>query len=329
MAELNVKKYNKDIDELFELMEQDMISLPLMINLIHDEIIRNCNIEKTHYKVLFDHIKRRVINKHMDYDLYDGEENINWNEMPGIKKRIWTKIVDCYNEDCSYETTLTSVGRMVMSHPTTAKYAVWLGMYIGDAVISVYEGDIDVGLSDKLYSIFDENEIVYKGFVQKTHQFELSIIAEGTLDESGELLHPFEPDTVDIFIGMYDDVTYDALTDESKQAMLNNYNIPLVLEKSFASAYRGNPIFTHDILKIAILDPDMNEKGFLYVTNVLMGESVVSLVLRQEGEFTYNPEDTQFTANMGSILIHSEFNDDLERALTNYILTNENNSEES
>ncbi len=327
MAEFNKTKY-KDIDEIFEMMEQDMISLPLMINLIHDEIIRKYCISATNHKILFNHIKRRVITKHMDYDIYDGEENINWDDMPGMKKRIWTQIVDCYNNDCSYETTLTQVGNMVMSYQASAKYAIWLGMYIGDATISVYDGDIDLGLSEKLYSIFDENEVVYKGYVDRTRQFELSTIPEGTVSEEGEIINAFDPETIDVFTHMYDDITLDSLDDEGRKNLLEHYNVPPVLEKSFECAYRGNPIFTRDILKVAILDPNMNEKGFLYITNVLMGETVVSLVLKQEGEFEFKETDIEIASNMGSILFHPEFNDDYERALTNYIFNNENNAEE-
>jgi hypothetical protein len=329
MAEFNKTKYNPDIDEFFEMMEADMIALPLMIELIHDEIVRKYHIAKVNHKVLFDHIKRRVITKHMDFDIYDGEENINWNDIPGMKKRIWTKIVDCYNEELTYEETLTEVGQMVLSYPAASKYAIWLGMYIGDATIDVYDGDIDVGLTDKLYSMFDENEVLYRGYVQRSRQFELSTIPEGTIDEEGNIIDAFNPDSVDIFVHMYDDITVDSLPEEAQKEMFKHYNIPPVLEKSFAAAYRGNAIFTRDILKVAILDPNMNEKGFLYITNVLMGETVVSLVLKQEGEFEFEETDIEIASNMGSILFHPEFNDDYERALTNYIFNNENNIEES
>lgn len=328
MAEFNKTKYNPDIDEFFEMMEADMISLPLMIELIHDEIIGRYNIARINHKVLFNHIKRRVITKHMDFDIYDGEEHINWDDMPGMKKRIWTKIVDCYNEELAYEETLTEVGQMVLSYPAALKYAIWLGMYIGDATINVYEGNIDVGLTDKLYSIFDENEIVYRGYVQKSRQFELSTIPEGTIDEEGHIIDAFAPDSVDMFVHMYDDITVDSLPEEVQKEMFKHYNIPPVLEKSFIAVYRGNAIFTRDILKVAIFDSNRNKKGFLYITNVLMGETVVSLVLKQEGEFEFEETDIEVASNMGPILFHPEFNDDYERALTNYIFNNENNIKE-
>jgi hypothetical protein len=124
-------------------------------------------------------------------------------------------------------------------------------------------------------------------------------------------------------------ITVDSLPEEAQKEMFKHYNIPPVLEKSFAAAYRGNAIFTRDILKVAILDPNMNEKGFLYITNVLMGETVVSLVLKKEGEFEFEETDIEIASNIGSILFHPEFNDDYERALTNYIFNNENNIEES
>lgn len=322
MAQFKKNQYNDKIDELFEALEEDMIALPLMIDIIHGQLCGEEGITGDDAKTFFKHVHRYVINKHMNFDIYDGEAHIDWDEIPEMKYRIWNKIVECYRNKVFYDDALSEVGKMVISYPAAQKYLLWLGMYIGDALISVYDGDTDLGLEEKLYGALDNAEIVYRGFVPHNHQYELSIDPEGTIDEDGNIVNGFVPDSVDVFIGSYDNLDWNAMEDSGKEELVKKFNIPPFLVDAFASTYRGNPIFTRDLLQIEFLDANMEVKGTIWVTNIQMGDTMVSLILRRSNDFTYTEEDSQFVVNLGPLVAHPEFEDDYDRALSNYILEN-------
>lgn len=322
MAQFNKNQYNDKIDVLFEELEEDMIALPLMIDIIYGQLCEEEAIAEEDKKSFFKHVHRYVITKHMDFELYDGEEHINWDEIPEMKYRIWNKIVECYRNKMFYDDAISEVGKMVISYTAAQKYLLWLGMYIGDALISVYDGDTDLGLEEKLYGALDNAEVVYRGFVPRNQQYELSIDPEGTIDEDGNIINGFVPESVDVFIGSYDNLIWDAMEDSGKEALISKFNIPPFLVDAFAEVYRGNPIFTRDLLQIDFFDESMEIKGTLWVTNIQLGDTMMSLVLRKSGEFTYTETDHQFVVNMGSLMFNPDFEDDYERALSALILEN-------
>ena len=318
----NYKNLKNNIREGFSAYMEDGYCLPIIVGAVQEDIV-------TCYKVkdgrerneLKTYVRSKIIDLYIKEKEYPFEDKIDWTKCFGLKKQIWTHFVKSYfNNEDGDEAMVKLTEKIKTNIPS--EYAVWIGLYISEAMGDVFYGDNDPYINEMLYSIFDNFPSVYRGTVIGREGFSLSPVPDGNLDDEGNLIEEFDPETVDIFMDMYDDIADVLMPKELKKSLIQTYQIPKFLERTFMDVWRGTMIFTRDIIVVSIFDDYNNEKGTVVLTHVPMGEHILTLILENEDNLNIDEEPNQIAMNIGTLYQHPEFADAYEKALSAAILEN-------
>ena len=225
----NYKKLKNNIREGFSAYMEDGYCLPIIVGAVQEDIV-------TCYKVkdgrerneLKTYVRSKIIDLYIKERKYPFEDKIDWTKCFGLKKQIWTHFVKSYfNNEDGDEAMVKLTEKIKTNIPS--EYAVWIGLYISEAMGDVFYGDNDPYINEMLYSIFDNFPSVYRGTVIGREGFSLSPVPDGNLDDEGNLIEEFDPETVDVFMDMYDDVAdFDVI---NKQAPFSPNNLVLAIQQ--------------------------------------------------------------------------------------------------
>ena len=312
-----LKKYIKDQYDIYIL---GGYCLPVLIGMTQDDIIDAYEVKNAEdIKGLKTFVRTQIIDIHIAQEHYEYEHRIDWTKCPGIKKQIWTDLIKAYYNMEVGETAMFKLTDKI-ADKIPAEYSIYVGLYISDAMGDIFYGINDPYLEDMFFGIFDKNPDVYRGIVYGTEEYSMSSDPEGTINENNEINAVFDPETVDMFMHMYDNMDYDTMPQEMRKSMMQTYQIPPYLERTFAEVWRGTMIFTRDILVVTVFDENENIKGNIVMTHVLMGDKILTLVLDNKENVVICENDEQFVLNLGPLTSHPELADAYEQALANVIL---------
>lgn len=312
-----LKKYIKDQYDLYSLGEY---CLPIMIGMTQDDVIEAYEIQnEDDLNGIKTFVRSKMIDIHAEQQLYEYENKIDWAKCPGLKKEIWTDLVDAYFNMEVGETAMLRITDKI-ADKVPADFSIYVGLYISDAMGDTFYGINDPYLEIMFYDMVDNCPEVYRGNVYKTDGYSTSPDPDGVLNEEGEIAGAFDPETVDVFMHIYDSMDYDTMPPEMRKSIMKTYEIPDYLERTFSEVWRGTMIFTRDILVVTVFDENENIKGNVIITHVLMGEHILRLVLENKDNISINETDDQFTLNIGPLSQHPEFADAFEQSLSKAIL---------
>lgn len=312
-----LKKYIQDQYDLYSLGEY---CLPVMIGMTQDDIIGAYEIKnEDDLNGIKTFVRSKMIDIHAEQQLYEYENKIDWEKCPGLKKEIWTYLVDAYFNMEVGETAMLKITDKI-ADKVPADFSIYVGLYISDAMGDTFYGINDPYLERMFYDMVDNCPNVYRGNVYQTDGYATSPDPDGVLNEEGEIAGAFDPESVDVFMKMYDSMDYDTMPVEMRKSIMKTYEIPNYLERTFSEVWRGTMIFTRDILVITVFDENEDIKGNVILTHVLMGEHILRLVLENKNNISINETDDQFTLNIGPLSQHPEFEDAFEQALTAAIM---------
>ena len=312
-----LKKYIKDQYDLYSLGEY---CLPVMIGMTQDDIIGAYEIKnEDDLNGIKTFVRSKMIDIHAEQQLYEYENKIDWEKCPGLKKEIWTYLVDAYFNMEVGETAMLKITDKI-ANKVPADFSIYVGLYISDAMGDTFYGINDPYLERMFYDMVDNCPNVYRGNIYQTNGYSTSPDPDGVLNEEGEIAGAFDPESVDVFMKIYDSMDYDTMPIEMRKSIMETYEIPDYLERTFADVWRGTMIFTRDILVVTVFDENEQLKGNVVMTHVLMGEHILRLVLENKNNISINETDDQFTLNIGPLAQHPEFEDAFEQALTAAIM---------
>ncbi len=327
MAKFNISKYKnlnnniaKSVDELIDIG----LALPIILGEVQSKMLIEYNVSPIEEKQFCSYVCKRIYEKYISEIECVCEKHIDWTKLPGVQKRIWTLLVRCYYDMTSFDDTVVMVAQSIMTEfNIESKYLMWIGLYIQDAADMVFYEDTDAGMEEELYGGIDGNEYTYRGLDLTTNKFAYSPCEKGVVNENNEIISPFDPDTVELFMDMYDDMTWDVMPDDHRKMIVETYNIPDYMIRAFSETWRGIPIFTHDILITTVYDANDECKGDIVLTHILMGDEILTLVLQNDNNVIIQEDDIQFSMNIGSLHDHPEMMEIYEAALSAAIMNNQ------
>ena len=318
----NYKNLKLNIREGYNTYTEEGYCLPIIVGAVQEDIVECYRVKNGRERnELKTYVRSKIIDLYIKEERYSFENKIDWTKCSGLKKQIWTHFVNAYfNNDDGDEAMIKLTEKIKNNIPS--EYGIWIGLYISEAMGDVFYGNNDPYINEMLYSIFDNFPSVYRGTVIGQNGFSLSPVPDGNLDDEGNLVEEFDPETVDVFMNMYDDISEHLMPKELKQSLMQTYKIPKFLERTFMEVWRGTMIFTRDIIVVSVFDDYDNEKGTVVLTHVPMGEHILTLILENENNLDINNEPNQIAMNIGTLYQHPEFSDAYERALSEAILEN-------
>ena len=312
-----LKKFIKDQYDLYSLGDY---CLPVIIGMTQDDVIEAYEVKNQEdIAGIKTYVHSQMIEIHSEQELYEYEKRIDWALCPGLKKQIWTELVKAYFNMEVGETAMFKITDKI-ADKVPAEFSIYVGLYISDAMGDTFYGINDPYLERMFYDIFDNNPEVYRGVVYGSNGYSMSEDPDGVVNENNEIAQAFDPETVDVFMHIYDSMDYDTMPEEMRKSVMTTYEIPDYLERTFADVWRGTMIFTRDILVVTVFDENEKLKGNVVITHVLMGEHILTIVLENKDNVTITDTDEQFTLNIGPLAQHPEFADAYEQALSAAIL---------
>lgn len=324
METFNVTKY-KNLNGSIKSYVQDLIdggiALPIIIGETQSAMLEKYTVSINEIEQFKNYVKKQVFDIYIEQSIAVSEVHINWDVLQGVKYKIWSLLVEHYYNMVEFEQAVILTGENILKEYKIAPmYLLWIGIYISEVAELVFYDDTDCGMEETFYSGFDYNEVTYKGKDLNTNKFALSPCADGVVNENNEIISPFDPETVELFMDMYDDMTWDVMPDEHRNMMLETYNIPDYMARTFSRTWRGMPIFTHDIIITTVYDKNDECKGDVLLTHILMGEEIITLILQNDNNIVIQEDDIQFSMNIGSLHDHPEFMEMYETALSTAIM---------
>lgn len=329
MATFNVSKYKKlssKIEVKVDEMISESIALPIILGDVFDTMVHQYNVAESDLKSFKDYVNKKIYEYYLLQTKTCYERYIDWKTMPGIKLVVWKSLVNHYYSMESFDNAVTKTcNKILKKYDIPNEYALWIGVYIREAADIIFFNDTDCGLEAMLYEGFDLNESTYKGVDLSTNQTALSSCPGGIVNDNNEIISPFAPETVELFMDMYDSMTWDVMPDDYKEIILQKYDIPDYMVRTFAETWRGVPIFTHDILVTTVYSDNDEYKGDVMITHILMGDDIITLVLQNDNNVIIQENDIQFSMNIGSLHDHPELMEMYETALSTAIMNNSEN----
>ena len=310
----NIKKYVQDLIDI-------QVALPVIIGETQSEMLEQYTVPRNELKDFSNYVKKKVFDTYIEQSLCVSEIHINWDVLPGVKRKIWTSLVEHYYNMVAFEKAVLLTGETIVKTYNIAPiFLLWLGIYISEAAETVFFDDTDCGMEEMFYGGFDGNASTYKGKDLATNKFALSPCEQGVVNDKDEIVSPFDPETVELFMDMYDDMTWDVMPDDHRKMILETYDIPDYMIRTFSETWRGMPIFTHDILITTVYDANDECKGDIILTHILMGDEILTLVLQNDNNVIIQEDDVQFSMNIGSLHDHPEMMEMYEAALSAAIM---------
>lgn len=245
-----------------------------------------------------------------------SDVNIVWKNNPGIKKLIWDKAVTLANDETEPHEVVQEIGELVLNKNHDVKCELWLGAYIAEVVDIIYKFRPECQLEFQLYHY---NPFVYRGKIEGSEEWWYSEEADGLMDGDRVFAY-FLPHTVCINTELYDDSCWDDLSPEEQDIEIERHNVPAELIRYMPDVWRGNPIYTNDVIKLDWFNGEEIVESHIGIY-IEEGDSLFLKLLDTKERIKDDKLETAHITILGNVFDNADFANLYETTLTSELFS--------